>query len=127
MVPCRSVRTGTTALVLLFGLVACAAEDPSATTGGADSTTTPPTSAATASIAGTYECLLPGTTEADTCVLAEDGTLTITRADGVAEPPGTWSVEGDQGMFVTPDWDEPFTVVDSRLVLADTTECTMTG
>lgn len=102
----RSVRTGSTALVLLFGLIACAGGN---------------------SIAGTYECLLPGTTgEPDVAELAEDGTLTITLADNGSDVQGTLSVEGDQGMFVTPDFDEPFTVIDGRLVFADTTECTKT-
>ena len=107
MVLHRSMRTGSTAVVLMFGLISCAGGD---------------------SISGTYECLLPGTTgEADVADLAEDGTLTITLADGGSELRGTWSVDGDQGMFVTPDFDEPFTVVDGRLVFADTTECTKTG
>ena len=79
-------------------------------------------------MAGTYECGQPGSSEPGNIYeFAEDGTLTITRADGIPEPPGTWSVDGDQGILATPDFDEPFTVVDGGFVFEDGSECTKTG
>lgn len=86
----------------------------------------PTESAPGTSIMGEYECLQPGASEPDIVVLAEDGTLTITHPDGVTEPPGVWSVDGNLGWFGPEGEGESFTIVEGKLVFGDTTECTKT-
>jgi len=100
-------------LTLVLAACAAASEAPS-----------PPASAEVDSIAGTYDCLQPGASEADVVVLAADGTLTITHSDGFTEPSGVWSVDGTEGRFGTEAEGESFSVEGENLVFGDGTVCT---
>jgi hypothetical protein len=102
----RALKTGLIAVAFLAG--ACG--------GGSDS------------IAGTYSCEFgeeaPAGLETPeiTAELREDGTLTVTPRGTVTE--GTWSVEGDQGVWHFSDRDESFTVEGETLVHEDGFVCT---
>jgi hypothetical protein len=96
----------------LWSVGACGNGDQASTTrGGGDS------------IAGTYECRIPGASTWDIVELSHDGTLTITHSDGVTEPPGIWTVDGPEGFFGSEEEGVRFVVVGDRLLFEDTTEC----
>lgn len=71
-------------------------------------------------VAGTYNCGTEGETPQDVLELREDGTLTFTPTGSGAPPPeeGTWSVDGDSGVFSFPNFQDSFTVEEDRLVFA---------
>jgi hypothetical protein len=77
------------------------------------------------SIAGTYTCSPPEGSRRDVVQFRDDGTFTITEP---VPGEGTWSVEGDRGVFHSPEGiDDPFTVEGDRLVFDNGFVCTKTS
>jgi hypothetical protein len=103
------------ALGVTLLLAGCAPEAP-ASPSAADDTT--------ASIVGRYDCQQPGASETDDVELREDGTLTISQPALGSSVEGTWSLEGNAGVFTIEGADEPFSIDGNRLVFDDGTICT---
>lgn len=75
------------------------------------------------SIVGQWECAR-GSDDPDILDFRADGTVTITHPDGVVEGPGTWSLEGTEGLMNPgEEFEEAFTAEGDRLVFGDQTEC----